>query len=129
MSEWRQKNATRGDIFVALVFVGLVFAALLAGALLFEQGQRDTGDERVGRAAALQTLRGGQRGNELRRALVSIEDEFARDCTLCRKALLNLDPDAKVEDNCRSTVITITGIDLGSESGGPPPNPNNFVTP
>jgi hypothetical protein len=62
------------------------------------------------------TLVGCQRGNELRRAVAQLEAEFERDCPLCRVALIDVDPDAVVIDDCRKTTIQITGIDPGEVS-------------
>lgn len=103
--------------YVALAGVVLLVAVLVAGAYNVRNLQSDTRNqlesiEDAKSDLAQQTLTGCQRGNEIRRAIARIEREFARDCPLCRKALLNIDGDATTVDDCGKTVTVITGVTL-----------------
>lgn len=119
------RQAIRRQWWALLAFVLVTaIASAVIGWGLYEQQQDH--EEQIAeileneQATVQQTLRGCQRGNELRRAIRQVQSEFARECPLCRAAQLDIDADAIVIDDCRATVESITGVVL-------PPGTSNFV--
>lgn len=97
-------------------------AALLSAALVFtvmatlDPLNLSERTNRAEGATIAQTLSGCQKGNELRRAVLSIATEQASRSGATEGQKLDLDLDAFTITPCRQVVITITGRDPGHVS-------------
>lgn len=111
-----------------LIIFSLIVAVtigVISGLIFHEHRDNQNQIERIEqnrRSSAETTLRGCQRGNELRRAVAQIKsDQTARTGEFSSEVQnTEIDPDAVLIDNCREAVKKVTGVML-------PEGTSNFV--
>lgn len=118
-NSWREANRQQWwalGVWVLISTLALGYMIVRIEHVANEADRQITAIEANRGGVAEQTLRGCQRGNELRRAIRLFDAEFSRECPLCRAAVIDIDPDAATIDDCRETTERISGVDPGPVS-------------